>query len=302
MEYRKLSKLQKWYLKYTDRPAYKAYKRSLQDYDFFYKTKDIQHPSLDHPYKTLTSFKHSGNSGDIIYSLPTVWELAKNGKAQFFFHINQPGEYNFDYHPLGNVTLSEKMALMLKPLLDYQPQIESSGIYQNQPVDYDLDHFRSYSFPLDKGNITHWYFNVYGIYYDTSLPWLIAPTDERYADTIVIARSHRYRSPMVNYSFLKKYPNKIFLGVLEEYEDMKKMLPDIEFKPVSDFLEMATIINSCKLFIGNQSFPFAVAEALKVKRLLEVYYKAPNVIVQGKNGSDFIYQPQFEYAVKRWLG
>ena len=65
-------------------------------------------------------------------------------------------------------------------------------------------------------------------------------------------------------------------------------MPDLRFKPVTDFLEMAIIVNSCKLFIGNQSFPFALAEAMKVKRLLEVYYKAPNVGVQGKNGSEFM--------------
>ena len=299
--YRKLTKLQKWYLKYTDRPAYKAYKRSLQDYDFFFQTKDIKHPSLDHPYKELTAFKHSGNSGDIIYSLPTVWELSKNGKANFFIHINQPADYNYDYHPLGNTTMNEKMAQLLKPLLEYQPKISTVDIYNGQPVDYNLDEFRRYGFPMDKGNITHWYFNVYGIYYDTSVPWIIAPKDDQYGDKIVIARSHRYRSPLVDYSFLKKYRNKIFLGVKEEYDDLKQELPDLEFKPVKDFLEMATIINSCKLFIGNQSFPFSIAEALKVKRLLEVYYKAPNVIVQGKNGSDFIYQPQFEYAVQRLL-
>lgn len=301
MEYRKLSKAQKWYLKYTDRPAYKRYKRSLQDLDFVRKTKEVKHPSLDHPYKELTAFKHSGNAGDIIYSLPTVWELSRAGKADFYLHTDQPGDYNYDYHPLGNVTMSGKMASMLTPLLQYQPKISRVALYNGQPVDYNLDEFRRYSFRLDNGNITHWYFNVYGIYHDTSVPWLVAPTDANYADTIVIARSHRYRSPGVDYGFLKKYPNKIFLGVPEEYEDLKTALPGLQFKPVADFLEMATVINSCKLFIGNQSFPFALAEALKVKRLLEVYYKAPNVVVQGKNGSDFIYQPQFEHAVKRWL-
>jgi ADP-heptose:LPS heptosyltransferase len=129
----------------------------------------------------------------------------------------------------------------------------------------------------------------------------VAPKDEQYFNTIIIARSHRYRSPLIDYSFLNGYRNKLFIGVQEEYDDMKKVLPDLEFKPVNDFLEMATIINSCRLFIGNQSFPFSLAEALKVNRLLEVYYKAPNVVVEGKGANDFIYQPQFEYAVKRLL-
>ncbi|HZH64517.1 MAG TPA: hypothetical protein VEY10_06445 [Flavisolibacter sp.] len=305
MEYRKLNTLQKWYLKYTDRAAYKLYKRKLWensiDDDFYRNSITLKHPSLDHPYKTETAFKHSGNSGDVIYSLPAIFELSKNGKAKIYLQLNQPGLYNLDFHPLGNVMLNAKMVELLKPLLLHQPQIALVEEYKKQPIDYDLDEFRNYTFLQDRGSISRWYFNVLGISYNTSQPWLVAPKDEQYADKIVIARSHRYRSPVVDYSFLTKYPNKLFVGVQEEYEDMKKAVPDIEFKPVADFLEMATIINSCKLFIGNQSFPFAIAEALKVRRLLEVYFKLPNVVVEGKGANDFLYQPQFEYAVKRLL-
>jgi hypothetical protein len=305
MQYRKLNTLQKWYLKYTDRAAYKLYKRKLWenalDDDFYTRSINLKHPPLNHPYKKSTAFKHSGNSGDIIYALPAIFELSKNGKANLYLQLNQPGLYNLDYHPLGNVMLTAKMVELLKPLLLYQPRIASVDDYKQQPIDYDLDIFRNYTFLQDRGSISRWYFNVLGISYDTSQPWLAAPKDEQYADKIVVARSHRYRSPVVDYSFLKKYPNKLFVGVQEEYEDMKKAVPDIEFKPVKDFLELATIINSCQLFIGNQSFPFALAEGLKVPRLLESYYKLPNVVVEGKGANDFLYQPQFEYAVKRLL-
>lgn len=298
MEYRKIGKLHKWYLKYTDRPAYDLYKRSLKDYGFYHCAVGIQHPPLDHAYKSLTSFKHSGNSGDIIYSLPTVFELAKNGKAQLYLNEGEPGIYQ-DYHPLGGVMLNDKVVQMLKPLLSHQPQIMLCEKYNGESIDYDLDQFRNYGILMDRGSIIKWYFYVYGITADSSLPWLTAPKDSQYADYMVIARSHRYRQPMINYGFLKKYPKKIFVGVVEEYEDMKKVLPDIDYHPVNDFLEMATIINSCRLFIGNQSFPFSLAEALKANRLLEVFYKAPNVIVEGKGARDFMYQPQFEYMVKQ---
>ena len=61
---------------------------------------------------------------------------------------------------------------------------------------------------------------------------------------------------------------------------------------------MASIINGSKLFIGNQTFAFSLAEGLKVNRVLELYYAAPNVIVEGKGGHDFFYQPHFEKAVE----
>jgi hypothetical protein len=300
MEFKKISNLQKWFLKYTDRPKYVQYKAMLQDLVYHDKTKLQQNEVLDHPYKSITSFCHSGNCGDIIYSLPTVFELSKNGKANLYLKIDQPGKYD-NYHPLGNVMLNKKMVDMFIPLMKYQPQINECAVYNAEVVDYDLDVFRNYSFLQDRGNIARWYFYVYAISPSLHKPWLIAPLQTSYNEYIVIARSHRYRSPLIDYSFLQKFKKIIFLGVEEEFVDMKQMIPNIEFKKVKDFLEMATIINSCKLFIGNQSFPFSIAEALKVKRILEVYYRAPNVIVEGKGAHDFIYQPQFEKLVSDLL-
>jgi hypothetical protein len=63
------------------------------------------------------------------------------------------------------------------------------------------------------------------------------------------------------------------------------------------------VIAGGRFFIGNQSFPFSIAESLKVKRLLEVYYLAPNVTVYGNKGFDFCAQPQFEKLVSDlWEG
>ena len=312
MENKKLSKLQKWYLKYTDKAAYLAYKQKLKqlqeekheaflEQSFIQSSLALQHPSLHSSDNPFVSFKHSGNSGDIIYSFPAVFALSQGKDVHFFLHAHQPINNRNLYHPLGNVMLNDKMIEMLKPLLLYQPNIKVVEHFNEQAVDYNLDLIRDYSFYLDRSSIVRWYFLIFGVSYDSSQPWLIAPKDEQYKDCIVIARSHRYRSPVVDYRFLKKYPNKLFLGLEDEYNDMKATVGDLAYQPVNDFLQMATIINSCKLFIGNQSFPFSLAEGLKAKRLLEVYYKTPNVIVEGKGANDFMYQPQFEYAVQRLL-
>lgn len=293
MKDNRLNTLQKWYLKYTDRPAYIRYKASRRENEFHWNAVEIKHPALVHPYKELTSFKHSGNSGDIIYALPSIYALSKNGKAKILLNINQKGIYSA-YHPLGGVMLNEKMVEMLRPLFLYQPQIESCEIYKNEKIDYDLDIFRKYPFLLDRGSISRWYFLVYAISHPLNIPWLKAPKDESVKDHIIIARSHRYRSPHIDYSFLSKYPRLLFIGVPEEFEDMKLSLPALEHRPVKDFLEMASLINGCRLFIGNQSFPFSIAEGLKANRLLEVFYKAPNVIPEGAGAYDFMFQPQFE--------
>src|SRR5688572_17324226 len=97
MNSRALVKIKKIYLKYTNRTAYQKYHRKLWEEreieDFWKGSLKIQHPDLNHPYKNITSFKHSGNCGDIIYSLPAAFELAKNGKVHYYLHLNQPTNY-----------------------------------------------------------------------------------------------------------------------------------------------------------------------------------------------------------------
>lgn len=162
MQQKKLTTLQKWYLKYTNRPAYDAYKHSLKEQEFYNHAASFQHPSLNHPYKEITSFLHSGNIGDIIYSLPAVYELSKNGKAHFYLQVNQPTDQVFQFHPLGNVMLNDNMVAMLKPLLLHQPQIAVVEKYEGQPIDYDLNDFRSHK-RFFSASIVHWYFTTYGI-------------------------------------------------------------------------------------------------------------------------------------------
>ena len=87
----------------------------------------------------------------------------------------------------------------------------------------------------------------------------------------------------------------------EEYERMKLSIPQLEYKKTDNFLSLASTIAGAKLFIGNQSFPYSLAEAIKVPRILESYYLSPNVIPEGENAYEFSFQPQFEFLVKKLL-
>jgi hypothetical protein len=290
--FKKLSRLSKLLLKTQDAERYKDYKYALALSRF-------KHIDLNFPVKPEYNFKHSGNSGDIIYSLPTIYSLSQNAKANLYLHLNQPANYGKKQHPLGNVMLNQKMAEMLTPLLQAQKEISSCTIYDGaSAVDFDLDQIRRHPILMSRGNIARWYFYVFAINADLGKAWLTVEPDTSFKETIVIARSQRYREPGIDYSFLRHYKTA-FVGVEQEYNEMKEMIPNIEFLPVKDFLQMAGVIAGSKFFIGNQSFPFSVAEGLKVKRLLEVYYLAPNVSVEGNNGYDFCFQPQFEKLAKK---
>ena len=66
-------------------------------------------------------------------------------------------------------------------------------------------------------------------------------------------------------------------------------------------MELAEIIKSCKLFIGNLSFGYALAEAIKVPRLLESQPDFPLVYPNGENAYDFYFQEHFELLFKKLI-
>lgn len=244
-------------------------------------------------------FKHTGHAGDVIYSIPAMKALAKERKIHLYFELHQP---NRDFtkqmkHPNGNVMLNEKSIAMFAPLLQQQPGIHFFGAWNGEPIHYDLTAFRSFPFDYRMYSITRWYFLTFAVTADLGKPWLQITPDQRFADKIVLARSSRYHTPGISYSFLAKYANLVFVGVPDEYEAMKKEIPGLTYQPINNFAELASIIGGSKLFIGNQSFPFSLAEALKVTRVLEVYHQCPNVVPEGPEAYDFCYQPQFEKIV-----
>jgi hypothetical protein len=63
---------------------------------------------------------------------------------------------------------------------------------------------------------------------------------------------------------------------------------------------MAQIIKSCKLFIGNQSSSFAIAEQMKTPRALELFSGSPNVIVTN-NGIAYTNTETLINHIKRIL-
>jgi hypothetical protein len=72
----------------------------------------------------------------------------------------------------------------------------------------------------------------------------------------------------------------------DEYALFTKLtgLVNVPYHGTCPYRELAQLIAGSKLFIGNQSFPFALAEAMKCPRVLEVCPICPNCIPQSDNG------------------
>lgn len=249
-------------------------------------------------YPDRVVFRHIGLIGDIIYSIPCMLALAKGKRIELYLDITQRSMYpkRFKHHNEDKI-LTEKSVAFIRPLILSHPAFSTCEVHAGQPIDYDLNEFRRYPFDYRMGHICRWYFLAFGVNYDLGKPWLTVESDVTYKDEVVIARSFRYRAPTIDYGFLKSIANISFVGLPAEYEDMKKAIPHLKYIAVADALQFARVLAGCRFFIGNQSFPFAVAEALKIPRVLEVCYQTPNVIPEGADGYDFCFQPQFEKIV-----
>lgn len=244
--------------------------------------------------KNELNFLHSGHLGDIIYSLPLIKELSKTHKCNLFIGVGKKMPIKYSNHPSGNVYLDKRIVELFIPLINNQKFINKVTIHNNEEIDVNLDLFREV--PIDiKFHSTRWYIHLTGVQIDMGQPYLEVGEHNKLKNNIVIVRSPRYRNDFINYSFLNKTEGKIIsIGLKSEYEDLKKSIKNLEFYNCKDFLELAQIIKSCRLFIGNECFAYSVAEGLKVPRLLEASPDFPVVFPVGKKAYDFYHQVHFE--------
>ena len=264
----------------------------------------------------LKSCIHSGNAGDIIYSLPAVKTL---GAEHFIMNAsNAPG--------FGARFLDEKTALSLMPLLLSQSYIKrvtvvfmhnpfppyfktENGILMVTPlpleymdgylteVDFILDKFRLTD--TDNNHLILSYAQAFGLSLNPAEKWLFIEDtnidgkiskDEKHKTahtTIVLALTPRYRSKNKDFwaAALEDFKDKCNItavGVKNDFECISGITDN--FITCADFLELAGIINGADLFIGNPSMPYAVAEGLKVPRIVEIPDFPRNAYPLGEKG------------------
>ena len=243
--------------------------------------------------KKKLNFVHSGHLGDIIYSLPLIKELAKKYSCNYYLRINKKLPYYHPGHPAGNILLTKKSAEMLLPLLTKQKFINEVKIFNNENIDIDLDLFRDIPINLNFHSI-RWYSHITGTNLDMNESYLDVGANNDFKGKIVIVRTQRYTSPYINYKFLNNFKNLLHVGLKSEYEELKKEITNLEFYDCKDFLEMAEIVNSAKLFVGNLNFVYSLSEALKTPRLLEASTDFPVVFPLGEKAFDSYHQVHFE--------
>jgi hypothetical protein len=233
------------------------------------------------------TFKHSGDLGDIIFSLPAVRALGGG-----VLYLDPDGGLS---SPLVQFAGKQRTKLnaaaieFIKPLLLKQPYIEDVRHWDGQGIDYDLDEFRRH---VQFNNLSDSHLAAFGLASgERDRAWLTIDDPILIEGrTIVISRSVRYQG---NHVFWENELPKIkdmsvFVGYPKDHEIFVYTFGhDVMFYQTPDVLTLARVISGSLQFIGNQGFPHAVAEGMKKKLINEVFRVYPAAVFK-RDGAEYV--------------
>ena len=228
--------------------------------------------------KNSVTIKHSGDIGDLIYSLPVLRYYG--GGSLYLNPLGLPSK-KCDGTSSG---FNPDIIKFIMPLLESQNYVTSCNFYQEQKTLIDGDYFRKIS--VNILNLCEKILYSYSVpFSETEKPWIYC--EPKKISPFVFARSFRYRNDDVDYSIFVKNPEDcVFVGLPDEHQDFCEKFGKIPYYKVKSLLELAQVICGSEIFYGNQSSPMALAVAMHKPFVQENY----------KNHSDCMFkQPTAKY-------
>lgn len=244
-------------------------------------------------------FNHSGHMGDVLYALHFIREFSEirgeKPSINIQWGVAETG-VNLT-HPNGNVRLTKEATEFIAPLLRKQEWIEEVTTELTIPEGYiDLDEFRKLPMNYSAGDIRDYVYGLSTIPFPRNFHEKIIEVEKvpGYENTTITTFTKRYVNPTLDYTLFQRINDLTFVGLPFEYDLFReKSQANVGFIQVTNAYELAQIIRSCKLFIGNQCGIYAIAEMLKVPRILltadliesnspgKAVYGCPNVLPLG---------------------
>ena len=259
------------------------------------------------------AYLHNCNAGDLICALPAIRSAHRKcgKKAVIYQQLNVPGHYyEGAIHSVRDesgvqVTMNLHIYNMLRPLLLAQDYIADFLVFEEGMINkndiVDLTKIRDkVNVNIPYGSLLSWIpLLAAPLACDISEPWIdFVGLNDIAKNRILINRTQRYTNPAIKYDFLKKFQSELlFVGTELEHALFCKE-NDLNFPrlEIDNFLDLAEIMKMCRFFIGNQSFPWNLANGLGISRILEQCYYAPNCqAFIGPENYGFLSQPNLEY-------
>jgi hypothetical protein len=202
-------------------------------------------------------FSHSGDLGDILYSLPTI-RAAGGGKLILF-----------DYPGRTAHGMTREKVERLRPLLEMQDYIHRLE-WSDSKVDSSLNGFRDHC--RDQGNIIDAHLATHGLDWTHRETQWIHVDESRSPFAVLFARSQRYNNSRFPWQRIADKYRDIagFVGTAKEHEVFCGQFGFVPFVAADDFLQLARLIAGCKLFVCNQSAPGALSHGLFQSMIIEL--------------------------------
>ena len=223
-------------------------------------------------------YKHSGATGDLIYSLPVV---KHTGGGAFYLHLNQMDWIGQHYYgsapaPFHRGRMTQVDYEYMRSFMEAQPYITYFGVMEpGTEITHNLDRFR----PLFVGHPAN-YLDLYGQVHSVdpasmSTPWITVPTPRPIEGRpIVVNRTARWigAAPNTLWADLKAQgveEQAVFVGLPEEHTAFAQATGwNIPYHPTPTMLDLAEVIAGADTFVGNQSQAYALAVGLSIPDII----------------------------------
>lgn len=238
----------------------------------------------------MNTFKHSGDIGDIIYSLPTVRALGGG-----VLYLDPTGGIDDEYIQKHTLDKKTKFSIeginFLIPLLKIQPYLKDVRVWAGEEVTYNLNKFRENLNSVTNLCECHLKTFNYSVN-EASNAWIFVDDAIKLKKPHIIARSPRYQG---NHGFF--YFNRplvsdygTFVGLPKEHEYFEWTFGiSVDYFPTEDALHLAKVIKGCETILANGSVPMALAIGLGHKNIIqEVDRTAPSCVFSNLNNIRYV--------------
>jgi hypothetical protein len=210
-------------------------------------------------------FTHSGNSGDIVFSIPLINHLTNGNKIATLYIKTSQYVYGNQYDFVKDFLLQQDG---IKEVIPFTPP-DNNWAYFNWPgikKDYDLDEARN---QRNRGviHIVKRYFDAFGVVRNIDIPFLKIDELEKKEGFAIIHLTPRWNGLQYDWAKIylaakEKHNRVYFIGFQHEWLDFTLRFGSIEHLPTENLLQMARLIRDCDALYCNQGVALTIAQGL----------------------------------------
>jgi len=213
----------------------------------------------------IKSYLGGGKLGDFIYGLSICKYNYEISGYKAIIYISERGDF---FETSLEVTYNS-----LYPILMNQDWCEDFKIYNNEIIDVDLVKFRQSKLLYNNTFLEIFFNDFLKINPPKNFHWIKHEKNQLFKDSLIINRSKKYfhNSSIKEYSkIIEQFQKSYFIYFDKSQFEVFPLKEYCIPYHVKNLYEFFTIINSSKLFIGNQTGSTAMASSLNVNRITEL--------------------------------